>query len=342
MFFAYPLLRPLLFQLQPETAHHLSFQLLKGLAWWPASLCSFAQESKLQKKMMGLEVRNLLGLAAGLDKNGELLKVWDKLGFGFIEVGTVTPLAQMGNPKPRLFRLVKDTALINRLGFNNLGVDALVENIRTYQGQALLGVNIGKNKDTPNEKADEDYLTCFHKVAPYADYITINISSPNTPGLRELQKADYLNTLLYKLKEAQSKYSSAKKPLPICVKIAPDIEINDLDEMLNSFLIYKIEGVIATNTTIARNLNLKDSQQNEQGGLSGAPLFEKSNQILSHIKAHVGNRITLIGVGGITDGATAAKKLESGADFLQIYTGLIYKGPSLIQEILSQISHKES
>lgn len=342
MFSAYPLLRALLFQLPPETAHHLTFQLMKGLEWWPSSLHGSTAEAKFHKKMMGLEVSNPLGLAAGLDKNGELLKVWDKLGFGFIEVGTVTPLPQIGNPKPRMFRLVQDTALINRLGFNNLGVDNLVENIRNYKGQALLGVNIGKNKDTPNEKADEDYLKCFHMVAPYADYITINISSPNTPGLRELQKADYLNALLEKLKEAQSKYSSAKKPLPICVKIAPDIELNDLEEMLNSFLAYKIEGVIATNTTIARNLNLKAPEQNEQGGLSGAPLLEKSNHILSHIKANVGNRMTLIGVGGITDGISAQKKLDSGADFLQIYTGFIYRGPKLIEEILREISAGKS
>ena len=334
----YPLLRGVLFQLPPETAHHVTFQLLKALPWCPSACLNSESFDHLTKNVMRLIFPNPLGLSAGLDKNGELLNVWDKLGFGFIEVGTVTPRPQLGNQKPRLFRLKKDKALINRLGFNNLGVDALIPRISRYEGKAILGINIGKNKDTPNENAVDDYLTCFHKVAPFADYITLNISSPNTPGLRELQKVDSLNQLLEPLKTAQAQYQTADKPLPICVKIAPDVTFEDLDMMVEVFLNHNIEGIIATNTTIDRNFNLKDSEQNEQGGLSGAPLLNKSNEILCHLKKKISDRMALIGVGGIMDSATAKTKLAQGADLLQVYTGLIYRGPGLIKEILRSLS----
>lgn len=334
----YSLIRGALFQLPPETAHHVTFALLKALAWCPASLFNKTDYAHLAKTVMGLKFPNPVGLSAGLDKNGELLCVWDKLGFGFIEVGTVTPKPQLGNDKPRLFRLKADRALINRLGFNNLGVDALVPRLKAYKGKAVLGVNIGKNKETLNEKAVEDYLVCFHKVAPFADYITLNISSPNTPGLRALQQEEALHQLLAPLKAAQTQYQTSDKPLPICVKIAPDVTLNALERMIDVFLDCKIEGIIATNTTIDRNLNLKAPEQNEQGGLSGAPLFQSSTDILHHLKNKVGNRISLIGVGGILDANTAKIKVAQGADLLQIYTGLIYKGPALINEILNSLA----
>lgn len=333
----YAILKRLLFRLPPETAHAVTFQLMKGLNWCPFLVPQF-NDDKLKKKCMNLEFANPIGLSAGLDKNGECLNIWPKLGFGFIEVGTVTPRPQVGNPKPRLFRLVQDRALINRLGFNNDGVDALVSRLEKYQGEAVLGVNIGKNKDTPNEQAHQDYLTCFHKVAPFADYITINISSPNTPNLRELQNAEFLSVLLEKLKSAQSKYQSIAKPLPICVKIAPDMTEEALSSMLDILLSFEVEGIIATNTTIQRDFSLIDENQQQSGGLSGAPILSLSNKMLKYIKEKVGEKIVLIGSGGIVDSDGAQSKIQAGADLLQLYTGLIYKGPNLISEVLEKLN----
>lgn len=319
-----------------EKAHGLTFNGLKLLQNLPL----FTQPPflGLTQNCMGLSFANPLGLAAGLDKNAELIPIWEKMGFGFVEVGTVTPQPQIGNPKPRLFRLKKDRALINRMGFNNAGVDAVVNNIKKTKRSAVLGVNIGKNKDTPLEQSDSDYLTCFHKVAAVADYITVNLSSPNTPGLRELQKQNYLNQLLDKLKDAQQKYQTKDKPLPICVKIAPDLTEAELTEIIQSLVNYKVEGLITTNTAVWRPESLQSAEKSEQGGLSGAPVFEKSNQILEKAKALAGDHLTLIGVGGIMNASQAAQKRALGADLVQIYSGLIYQGPKLVSDVLKALA----
>ncbi len=330
----YALLRPLLFLLEPEQAHTLCFKILKQLQKLPLAKYHKTDSTiSLAQTCMGLNFSNPVGLAAGLDKNAELIPIWEKLGFGFIEVGTVTPKPQLGNPKPRMFRLKDDRAIINRMGFNNQGVDVLIENLQRYPFTIPLGINIGKNKDTPLESADDDYLMCFHKVAPFADYVTINLSSPNTPGLRELQKKHYLTQLLDKLKEAQVKYQTADKPLPICVKIAPDLNESELTDIVESLIEYKIEGLIMTNTTIERPSHLKDLQKQEQGGLSGAPLFNLSNKILQQAKNLAGDNLTIIGVGGIMSGEQAQQKFKCGADLVQIFSGLIYQGPGLLSEI---------
>lgn len=338
----YRLFRPLLFQLPPETAHHVTFAALNAAACFPDFIFPRIPTDHLSKTLMGLTFPNPVGLSAGLDKNGVCINAWDKLGFGFIEVGTVTPKPQPGNPKPRLFRLEQDRALINRLGFNNLGVDALTQRLRSYRGKAILGVNLGKNKDTPIENAADDYLICLHKIAAFADYITINISSPNTPGLRDLQSLDYLKQLLEKIKKAQAQYKNQQKPLPICVKIAPDLDHEQLSGMLETFLDFNVECVIATNTTLARADTLQSNHKHEQGGLSGAPLLLQSNQMLKFIKDIVGNKMTIIGAGGIINAQNAMSKFESGADLLQLYTGLIYEGPKLVRDVLKLCQHKQN
>lgn len=335
----YSVIKKCLFALPAETAHTLSFQLMKAFG---ASNLLFptADVPMVPVTKMGLTFRNPLGLSAGLDKDGMCLSLWSKLGFGFIEIGTVTPKPQTGNPKPRLFRLQQDKALINRLGFNNLGVDQLVPKLQAYQGQAILGVNIGKNKSTPNEQAEQDYLTCFHKVAPYADYITVNISSPNTPNLRALQEGDSLKKLLLVLKQAQQQYQTPKKPLPICVKIAPDLSSEALQALAAILCEFNIEGVIATNTTIRRDFNLQGQHQDEIGGLSGAPLFSLSTQTAHALKQIVGEKMCVVGSGGIMDTPSALSKLNAGADLIQVYTGLIYYGPTLITDIVRAL-HQE-
>lgn len=328
----YKLIKPILFAMDAEKAHGLTFNSMRLLQNFP--LFKKPSIPGLTQTCMGLTFANPLGLAAGLDKNAELIPIWEKMGFGFVEVGTVTPKPQIGNPKPRLFRLKKDRALINRMGFNNAGVDTVVNNIKKTKRNAVLGVNIGKNKDTPLEQADNDYLKCFHKVAAVADYITVNLSSPNTPGLRELQKQNYLNQLLDKLKDAQQKYQTKAKPLPICVKIAPDLTEAELTEIIQSLVNYKVEGLIATNTAVWRPESLLSAEKAEQGGLSGAPVFEKTNQILEKAKALSGDDLTLIGVGGIMNAGQAVQKRVLGADLVQIYSGLIYQGPKLVSDVL--------
>jgi len=332
----YALLRPLAFLLEPEQAHTLCFKLLKQLQNLSAiKQCKVQSTTCLPQSCMGLNFSNPVGLAAGLDKNAELIMIWEKLGFGFVEVGTITPKPQYGNPKPRLFRLKNDRAIINRMGFNNQGIDVVIKNLQKYQPAVPLGINIGKNKDTPLECADDDYLTCFHQLAPFADYITINLSSPNTPGLRGLQQKRQLTQLLDKLKDAQVKYQTQNKPLPICVKIAPDLNEQELENIVTALIEYKVEGLITTNTTITRPSTLKNSLKQEQGGLSGAPLFNMSNKILQQAKILAGDNLTIIGVGGIMSGAQAQQKFKCGADLVQIYSGFIYKGPALISDIKS-------
>uniref|UniRef100_UPI00084A2D1F quinone-dependent dihydroorotate dehydrogenase n=2 Tax=Candidatus Marithrix sp. Canyon 246 TaxID=1827136 RepID=UPI00084A2D1F len=320
----------LLFLLPPETAHSLALNTLK-----------FLHKFKFKKKIpykpctvMGLDFPNPVGLAAGLDKNAEYIDCLAGLGFGFIEVGTVTPEAQPGNPKPRLFRLRKNQAIINRMGFNNHGIDRLLKNVKAARFNGILGINIGKNFNTPIEEAIDDYLIGLEKAYPFADYITVNISSPNTPGLRQLQQADQLDSMLKALKEAQQELASKhNKYVPLVVKIAPDLTEEEVKDIANTLLASKIDGVIATNTTLSRDNLIRETHINKTGGLSGAPLFTNSTNIIKQLNAILKGKIPIIAVGGIMTAADAEAKLEAGASLVQIYTGLIYKGPELIDEI---------
>ncbi len=313
----YCLIRSLLFCLPPEVAHHLT---LVALKLWPFHV----KQMSRPKRVFGLEFPNAVGLAAGLDKNGDYIDALARLGFGFIEVGTVTPKPQIGNPKPRLFRLPKEQALINRMGFNNRGIDYLVERVKASQYRGILGINIGKNATTPLEKAPQDYVICFQKAAPYASYITINISSPNTQGLRSLQHGEFLENLLRALKAEQAKQA---KYVPLIVKIAPDLTDDEVHELAQAFLKFKIDGVIASNTTILP----------EKGGLSGSPLTQKSTEILRLFHQELQGKIPLIAAGGIMNSEDAAAKFAAGADLIQLYTGLIYAGPSLIAQCIKAL-----
>lgn len=291
---------------------------------------------------MGLEFRNPVGLAAGLDKDGACIDGLAALGFGFVEIGTVTPRPQSGNPLPRMFRLPEATAIINRMGFNNGGVDAFVANVqrsRFYQErQGVLGLNIGKNADTPLERAAEDYLFCLEKVYPYASYVTVNISSPNTKNLRQLQGASELDNLLAQLKAARQRLAERHKRLvPLALKIAPDMEQEQIEVVAQALLRHGIDGVIATNTTISREAVQGLAHAEEAGGLSGKPVFEASNRVIRALKAQLGDAIPIIGVGGITSGADAQAKIAAGASLVQLYTGLIYRGPALVRECVDAL-----
>lgn len=325
----YPLLRSLLFKLDPERAHHLA---LSSLHFVP-QFC-FKKPAEKRIDTMGLVFSHPIGLAAGLDKNAEHLDALAKLGFSFIEVGTVTPKPQLGNPKPRLFRIPEAQAIINRMGFNNYGVDALVSNIQKSEYRGILGINIGKNKDTSLDQASEDYLHCFRKTYKYASYITINISSPNTPDLRQLQQGDYFAHLLSQLKIEQVKLADQyHRHVPIVVKISPDETEETLKQMCELIITYGVEGIIATNTTCAREMLGTVSNADQQGGLSGRPLATLSTQCLRLLRSYLGNAITLIGVGGIDSVGVAEEKMQAGANLLQIYTGLIYQGPNLVSQL---------
>lgn len=296
--------------------------------------------------VMGLEFPNTVGLAAGLDKNAESIDALAQCGFGFIEVGTVTPLAQPGNDKPRLFRLVADNGIINRMGFNNSGVDALVANVSASKSvkrkQCVLGINIGKNKDTPLEKAVDDYLACMQKVYTCADYIAINISSPNTPGLRELQHGEGLTSLLTQLKTRQTElHAQYRRYVPLAVKIAPDLEDDEIIDIANRLLDAKIDAVIATNTTNSRPDSLTcKALAKETGGLSGKPVFEISTRVLRLLVNALDNKIPVIAAGGISSADNAVEKINAGASLVQIYTGFIYSGPGLIHDCAKAISQR--
>lgn len=329
----YSLLRPLLFKLNAELAHTLSLNVLKYIP----TLC-FSSPLMKPINAMGLTFPHPVGLAAGLDKNGEYLDALAKLGFAFIELGTVTPKAQIGNAKPRLFRLPAARAIINRMGFNNQGVDALVEHVRRADYQGILGINIGKNKDTSLNQAVEDYRYCLQKVYAQASYITINISSPNTPDLRQLQQGDYFIDLLSKLTEEQQYLAEQyQRFVPLVVKISPDESDEALKQMAEVIVKQKIAGIIATNTTYDRNgvNGIKYSEQT--GGLSGSPLFNRSNHCLNLLRRLVGSEVTLIGVGGIDSPQAAKEKMQNGAQLVQIYSGLIYQGPALIPKIVAHL-----
>ncbi|TFW06128.1 quinone-dependent dihydroorotate dehydrogenase [Oxalobacteraceae bacterium OM1] len=332
----YALARPLLFSLDPEAAHNLTLPALKRAAQLGLTrVCARPQDDA--RTVMGIRFPNPVGLAAGLDKDGAYIDGLAALGFGFIEVGTVTPRGQPGNPQPRMFRLPAAKAIINRMGFNNHGVDAFVANVqasRFYQDkQGVLGLNIGKNADTPIERAADDYLRCLDKVYPYASYVTVNISSPNTKNLRQLQGGSELDGLLAQLKDAQQRLADRhKRYVPIALKIAPDVDGEQIKTIAAALLRHKIDAVIATNTTITRDAVKGLPHAEEAGGLSGAPVFELSNQVIRDLKSELGDAIPIIGVGGILSGADAAAKVAAGASLVQLYSGLIYRGPALVRE----------
>lgn len=294
------------------------------------------------KSVMGIDFPHVVGLAAGLDKNADYVDALSSMGFGFIEVGTLTPRPQPGNPKPRMFRLKAEQALINRLGFNNKGIEHACENITKLRSRGVLGINIGKNFDTPVEQANQDYIHCLRRAYQLADYIAVNISSPNTPGLRNLQFGDEFNSLLDELKEEQARLQAEHMVYtPIAVKLAPDMTEEQIASCCESLLSREFDGVIATNTTLDRSLVASHPYAEEAGGLSGAPLSEKACEVLRCIKAEVGERMPIIGVGGIMSADHAQQRLAAGADLLQIYTGFIYQGPQLIEQILSGIASQQ-
>ncbi|GIZ53792.1 quinone-dependent dihydroorotate dehydrogenase [Noviherbaspirillum aridicola] len=332
----YSLARPLLFSLDPENAHNFTLPALRTAASLGLT-GAFGKPAADPRECMGLRFANPVGLAAGLDKDGAYIDGLAALGFGFIEVGTVTPRAQPGNPRPRIFRLPQANALINRMGFNNGGVDAFVANVqrsRFYENkEGILGLNIGKNADTPIDKAVDDYLHCLEKVYPYASYVTVNISSPNTKNLRQLQGASELDALLGSLKQAQRRLADAhRRYVPLALKIAPDVDAEQTKEIASALLRHQIDGVIATNTTITRDAVQGLPHAEETGGLSGAPVFALSNAVIRGLRAEIGDALPIIGVGGILSGEHAQAKIDAGASLVQLYTGLIYRGPALVKE----------
>lgn len=332
----YSLLRPLLFKLDPETAHGLTFNAIGkahrlGLLRGGPIACR-------SRNVMGLDFPNPVGLAAGMDKNGEYLPALAALGFGFIEIGTVTPRPQPGNPRPRLFRIPQENAIINRLGFNNHGVDQLVANVRQANYRGILGINIGKNINTPVEQAANDYLTCLLKVYRYADYIVVNISSPNTPHLRQLQNTEELDHLLDVLKSKQKELADEHdKYVPLAVKIAPDLEPPQIESIAALLMKHQVDGVIATNTTLSRAGIETLPYGSEAGGLSGAPLTQRATAVIRHLHAVLQGAIPIIAVGGIMCAADAKEKIDVGASLVQIYSGLVYRGPRLVREVAQAV-----
>lgn len=333
----YRLGRTLLFQLQGETAHELTLDML-GASERLGLLKLLGPETVYQPvTVAGIEFINPVGLAAGLDKNGDYIDALSRLGFGFLEIGTVTPRPQPGNPKPRIFRIPERQAIINRMGFNNKGVDYLVEQVKKAKYKGVLGINIGKNFDTPVEEATSDYLICLNKVYQYASYITINISSPNTPGLRTLQYGDSLKQLLEPIKQRQLELSKEFGYKPLFVKISPDMNEAEVITVAKCLVDCEMDGVIATNTTLSRDGVQGFQYANEAGGLSGAPVKELANETLEVLAKELKGKLPIIGVGGIVDGDDAAKKIKLGAQLVQIYSGFIYKGPELIEDAIDAI-----
>ena len=334
----YSPLRSLLFRLNPETAHDWTHRWLSVAPTLPIRLIFKTCVPRAPRRVMGLDFPNPVGLAAGLDKDGECIKAWDALGFGFIEVGTVTPRPQAGNPKPRIFRLPPAQALINRMGFNNRGVDLLIEQVRRARFKGVLGINIGKNADTPVERASDDYLIGLRKVYPWASYITVNISSPNTPGLRDLQYGEALDRLLAALKAEQQRLADVHgRYVPLAIKIAPDLADADVRTVGQALLRYGMDAVIATNTTFSRAGVESLPHAQEAGGLSGAPLMARSTEVVRRLADVLEDRLPIIAVGGILSGADAAAKIAAGASLVQLYTGFIYRGPELIREAVQAL-----
>ncbi len=344
MFYRF-LLRPLLFLLYPEYAHHLTMGIMSWAVNTPFLKHLIKKKFKNNYYDKPLSIKNLtfdnhLGLAAGFDKNAQYLHVWEALGFGHVEIGTVTPRPQKGNPKPRLFRLPFDEAMINRMGFNNDGVDVVVERLRNYRkkGKLIIGGNIGKNKTTPNENAIDDYKICFEKLFDFVDYFTVNISSPNTPGLRDLQNENFLKEIVNVYRTLEK---IKQKNKPIFVKIAPDLNEEQAIEIADAAIRLNIDGLVVSNTTLDRSGLKTPVQKLEKigsGGLSGKPLFQRSTHLLREIKKYAGERLILIGCGGIFSGNDACSKLDAGADLVQIYTGFVFQGPALLNDILKKTS----
>ncbi|RZG78400.1 quinone-dependent dihydroorotate dehydrogenase [Acinetobacter venetianus] len=332
----YSLARPLLFTLAPERAHELTLSMLDK-----AHKLGFMHQKVAAKPVtcMGIEFPNPVGLAAGLDKNGAHIDALAALGFGFIEIGTITPRPQAGNPQPRLFRIPEAKAIINRMGFNNDGVDKLIENVKSSKFKGILGINIGKNADTPVEEAVSDYLICLEKVYNYASYITVNISSPNTKNLRSLQSGDALTELLQTLKDRQLELAEQYNHyVPLVLKVAPDLTPEDIAFIAAQLIQFKIDGLIVTNTTLGRDGVENLPNGNEAGGLSGAPVFEKSTECLRQFAKVLNGHIPLIGVGGILNGEQAVAKQQAGASLVQVYSGLIYTGPTLIKDCVNAMT----
>lgn len=329
----FSLIRRILFCFDPEQSHHIALVAMKFLQRTGLMALVARKPPSDPATVMGIEFPNRIGLAAGLDKNADYIDALAALGFGFVEVGTVTPVAQPGNPQPRLFRLEAVNGIINRMGFNNMGVDHLVEQVRRSDFRGVLGINIGKNKDTPAERAVDDYVACIRKVYPLASYITVNLSSPNTPGLRDLQFGEPLENLLAELKREQSQLQQQhQRYVPIAVKIAPDMAAEDIKQVAQALLTHNIDGVIATNTTIDREAVRGMPFAGEAGGLSGGPLTDRSTEVIRQLNIALDGNIPIIGVGGILCGDDAVEKIRAGASLVQIYSGFIYKGPTLLAE----------
>lgn len=334
----YRLARAGFFQMDAEKAHDLALKNFKRFTGTPLD-CFYRQQLPHRPvECMGLTFRNPVGLAAGLDKNGECIEAFDAMGFGFVEIGTVTPRPQPGNDKPRLFRLVEAEGIINRMGFNNHGVDYLVENVKKAKFDCILGINIGKNKDTPIEKGAEDYLICMEKVYEHADYITVNISSPNTPGLRSLQYGEALDELLSVLKTKQAELAELHgKYVPLTLKIAPDLTDDEVRQICASLITHQIDGVIATNTTLDRTMVQHMKHGNEAGGLSGRPVQSRSTEVVRLLHQELGDALPIIGVGGIDSYVSAKEKMLAGAQLVQVYSGFIYHGPELVKDIVKNL-----
>ena len=335
------IISPFLFLFDPEKIHTFTFFLIKVFFKIPILgfiIKSFykVESPKLTRKLFGLTFENPVGIAAGFDKNATHISEFEKFGFGFIEIGTVTPKPQDGNPKKRLFRLKEDTAIINRMGFNNDGVTKIKNRLKKNYN-VLIGGNIGKNKVTPNSQAKNDYIICFKELYDYVDYFVVNVSSPNTPGLRELQSKEFLNDLFIELNKLRSNETIKK---PILIKISPDLSKEKILEILEVIDTNNIDGIIATNTTIDYP-NLKSKNKNETGGLSGAPLYDKSNEVISFISKKTNGKLPIIGVGGISTPEQAVKKIEAGAHLIQLYTGIIYEGPGIVRKINKKLLNQE-
>jgi dihydroorotate dehydrogenase len=341
----YALTRPFLFGLDPEKAHELTLEAIARLQNTPLQVLWAQPRVNDPVTLAGLKFPNRIGLAAGLDKNGRCIDGLGAMGFGFIEVGTVTPKAQPGNPKPRMFRLPQAQALINRLGFNNEGLDAFLANVQRAtsfrRNGGIVGLNIGKNAATPIERAVDDYLICLEGVYPHADYVSVNISSPNTQNLRTLQTDSALDALLSALQQRRQKLAKRHgRNVPMFVKIAPDLEPPQVKAIAQTLKNHAIDGVTATNTTLARHAVEGLPHAGEAGGLSGPPVFEASNRVITQLRKTLGRGFPIIGVGGVVDGASAAAKIDAGADLVQIYTGLIYRGPGLVTEAAFAVSRR--
>lgn len=333
----YKLTRPLLFSLDAETAHELTITALHAAGkLLPAGKPRPARPTEV----MGITFPNRIGLAAGLDKNGEAIDGLARLGFGFIEIGTITPRAQPGNPRPRMFRLPEVEGIINRMGFNNHGVDALLENVKAARFRGVLGINIGKNFDTPIEQAADDYLICLEKVYPLASYVTVNISSPNTKNLRQLQGGSELDDLLGQLKARQADLAQRHgRYVPMCLKIAPDLEDEQVVAIADALRRHRIDAVIATNTTISRAAVQGIRHADQQGGLSGAPVFEASTRVVAKLAGALAGELPIIAAGGVRSGPDAVAKLSAGAALVQVYSGLVYHGPALVRECVAATDH---